>query len=130
MARLVEDLLLLAHLDAGQRAAQESVDVTFLALEALSDAKLMAPKHLWAFDAPDEACEIVGDENGVRRVIVNLVTNARRHTPAGTRVQLSVRDAGDSVVVDGRRLTVLEMDGRRVARVRVSAAVDTAPREA
>lgn len=37
---------------------------------------------------------------------------------------------GDSVVVDGRRLTVLEMDGRRVARVRVSAAVDTAPREA
>ena len=100
MARLVEDLLLLAHLDAGQRAAQESVDVTFLALEALSDAKLMAPKHLWAFDAPDEACEIVGDENGVRRVIVNLVTNARRHTPAGTRVQLSVRDAGDSVVVE------------------------------
>lgn len=100
MARLVEDLLLLAHLDAGQRAAQESVDVTFLALEALSDAKLMAPQHLWAFDAPDEACEIVGDENGVRRVIVNLVTNARRHTPTGTRVQLSVRDAADSVVVE------------------------------
>lgn len=99
MARLVEDLLLLAHLDAGDRAEQGVVDVTFLALEALSDAKLMAPRHVWAFDAPDEACEIVGDENGVRRVIVNLVTNARRHTPAGTRVRLTVRDAGGGVAV-------------------------------
>ena len=37
---------------------------------------------------------------------------------------------GDSVVVDGRRLTVLEMDGRRVARVRVSGAADTTSRDA
>ena len=37
---------------------------------------------------------------------------------------------GDNVVVDGRRLTVLEMDGRRVSRVRVSGAVDTVPRDA
>jgi len=37
---------------------------------------------------------------------------------------------GDSVVVDGRRLTVLEMDGRRVARVRVSGALDTVTRDA
>ncbi|CAN7402929.1 hemolysin family protein [Knoellia sp. LjRoot47] len=66
--------------------------------------------------------ELTGTELAVERysTVAGLVLEHLQDIPV----------VGDSVVVDGRRLTVLEMDGRRVARVRVSAAVDTAPREA
>lgn len=101
MSSLVEDLLLLARLDAGRELGHDEVDLSRLAVEIVDDARLLAPDHHWTLDLPDEAVELMGDERGLRQVVTNLVTNARLHTPAGTRVTVTVRPGSLTVADDG-----------------------------
>jgi two-component system OmpR family sensor kinase len=99
MSSLVEDLLLLARLDAGRPLAREEVDLTRLALEAVGDARVVGPEHRWRLDLPDEPVVAPGDEQRLHQVLTNLLNNARRHTPPGTSVTVGVRDDGDEVVL-------------------------------
>lgn len=99
MSSLVDDLLLLARLDAGRGLERLPVDLTRLAMEVVEDARLLAPDHHWVLDVGDEPVEVIGDERSLRQVITNLVSNARLHTPGGTTVRVSVRP-GEFVVAD------------------------------
>lgn len=99
MAGLVEDLLLLARLDSGRPLERTEVDVTRLLLEAVSDAQVVAPDHKWRLDLPDEPLSVLGDEPRLYQVITNLLTNARKHTPAGTTVTIGSRRLDKSTVV-------------------------------
>jgi two-component system OmpR family sensor kinase len=101
MSALVEDLLLLARLDAGRGLERAPVDVTRLAMEVVEDARLLAPDHQWVLDVGDAPVEVVGDERSLRQVVTNLVSNARLHTPAGTTVRVSVRPDEFVVADDG-----------------------------
>ena len=99
MAALVEDLLLLARLDAGRPLASEPVDLTMLLLEAVDDARVVAPDHHWRLELPEEsAIEVTGDELRLHQVVTNLLGNARRHTPPGTTVTVSAA-LGNPVVL-------------------------------
>lgn len=99
MTALVEDLLLLARLDAGRPLERTEVDVTRLLLETIGDAHAASPDHDWQLDLPDEPVEVEGDEARLRQVIINLLGNARRHTPAGTKVVASARTLDDQVEI-------------------------------
>lgn len=101
MTSLVEDLLLLARLDAGRPLAREPVDLTRLLLEAVADARVLAPEHHWRLELPGEAVEVLGDEQRLHQVVTNLLTNARKHTPTGTTVTVTARPAGFAVHDDG-----------------------------
>ncbi len=101
MTSLVEDMLLLARLDAGRALAQEPVDLTRLLVEAVSDARVLGPDHRWQLELPDAPLEVVGDEQRLHQVVTNLLTNARKHTPPGTTVTVSVRPDGFDVHDDG-----------------------------
>jgi two-component system OmpR family sensor kinase len=101
MSTLVEDLLLLARLDAGRELAREPVDISRLAVEVVGDARLLAPDHQWVLDVGDEAVEVTGDERSLRQVVTNLVANARVHTPAGTIITVTVRPGEVTVADDG-----------------------------
>jgi two-component system OmpR family sensor kinase len=101
MTRLVEDLLLLARLDAAQPLHRDPVDLTRLLLEAVSDARVVAPDHQWRLELPDEAVEVVGDGPRLHQVVSNLLANARRHTPAGTTVTVRALPDGFAVHDDG-----------------------------
>jgi two-component system OmpR family sensor kinase len=90
MRALVEDLLLLARLDAGRPLARDEVDLTLMALETVQDVQVLAPDHEWVLDLPDEPVTTLGDGPRLRQVLTNLLTNARRHTPPGTRVTVSL----------------------------------------
>nr|WP_276779578.1 HAMP domain-containing sensor histidine kinase [Actinomyces gerencseriae] len=107
MTRLVEDLLLLARLDAGRELRHDEVDLVGILLDAVSDAHAAGPDHTWdldlaVLDAPADLSEneledfepepplVLGDEARLRQVMVNLLANARVHTPAGSHVTVTL----------------------------------------
>ena len=100
MTSLVEDLLLLARLDAGRDLERRPVDLSRLLIDAVSDAHAAGPGHEWSLEAPEEPVVVPGDAVRLQQVIVNLLANARMHTPASTRVAISLGvEPGDFAVV-------------------------------
>jgi signal transduction histidine kinase len=110
MSVLVDDLLLLARLDAGRPLASEPVDLSRLCIDATSDAHAARRDHRWRLDLPDDPVVVLGDEHRLHQVLANLLSNAGKHTPAGTTVtvtltdsdpvQLSVHDDGPGIPPD------------------------------
>ena len=86
MTVLVQDLLLLARLDAGRPLEDAEVDLTRLVLDAVSDARIAAQGHHWQLELPAEPVTVVGDVDRLHQVLANLLSNARTHTPPGTTV--------------------------------------------
>ncbi len=99
MTTLVEDLLLLARLDAGRPLAHEPVDLVPLVVHAVSDAHAAGPEHRWHLDLPEEPVLVEGDEARLHQVVANLLGNARTHTPPGTDVTVGIRRDGGSAVL-------------------------------
>jgi two-component system OmpR family sensor kinase len=100
MTTLVEDLLLLARLDEGQPLKLCEVDLTQLVIETVNDEKVISPEHHWHLELPDEPLVVSGDAAQLRQVLVNLLSNARKHTAPGTTVVTGVKTAaGGGAVV-------------------------------
>ncbi|GGX38124.1 two-component sensor histidine kinase [Streptomyces chryseus] len=96
MTGLVEDLLLLARLDAGRplSSTYESTDLSPLVVDAVSDARVAGREHVWRLELPDDPVVVRGDPARLQQVLVNLLANARTHTPPGTTVTAAVRCGG------------------------------------
>lgn len=101
MGQLVDDLLLLARLDSGRPLSRDEVDLTRLALDSVSDARIASPDHRWQLELPEHPAMVIGDQHRLHQVIANLLANARTHTPPGTTVitQLIQHGAGRVEVV-------------------------------
>ena len=97
MTGLVEDLLLLARLDEGRELQRERVDLSRIVSDAVSDAHAAGPDHDWRMSMPDEQVYILGDAPRMHQVVVNLLANARVHTPAGTVVTVGIEPRGEHV---------------------------------
>ncbi len=112
MSTLVEDLLLLARLDAGRPLERAEVDLTRLVLDAVGDAHVAGRDHRWFPQLPDEPVTVTGDAHRLAQVVTNLFANARTHTLPGTtvtvtlghpvpgRVRLQVADDGPGIAPD------------------------------
>lgn len=96
MASLVEEMLTLARLDGNRALKRDNVDVIPLILDALSDAHVVAPDHAWELGEASDI-QVLGDEAALRQILTNLLANARVHTPAGTRVTVSLSRAPQGV---------------------------------
>lgn len=96
MTSLVEDLLLLARLDEGARDERTETDLGELVLDAAMDARVTASEHRWVLEVPEEPVTVLGNARQLSQVIVNLLSNARKHTPAGTTVAVRLRSASGS----------------------------------
>ena len=100
MGRLVEDLLMLARLDAQPRLERSDVDLTRIALDAVGDLGRTASEHRWQLDLPSEPVIVRGDAHALHQALANLLVNARTHTPPGTVVTVTVRPADAEEIVE------------------------------
>jgi two-component system, OmpR family, sensor kinase len=100
MTLLVEDLLLLARLDAGRPLQFEQTDLIPLVVDTVSDSRAAGMDHNWRLDLPDEPALVSADAARVQQVLVNLLGNARKHTPPGTTVTARVQRRGPWMCVD------------------------------
>jgi two-component system OmpR family sensor kinase len=89
---LVEDLLTLARLDEIRDAPHEPVDLAAIGRDGVDDARAAAPDRVVSLSA-DGPVIVSGDGDQLRQVLANLLRNALVHTPAGTPVEVTVRDA-------------------------------------
>jgi two-component system, OmpR family, sensor kinase len=99
MTAMVEDLLMLARLDAGRELAHEPVDLTHLLLDVVGDAVASSPEHQYELKLPDEPVTVAGDASRLHQVFANLLANSRVHTPPGTRVTVLLSSGSGTAVV-------------------------------
>ncbi|WP_344429439.1 HAMP domain-containing sensor histidine kinase [Amycolatopsis minnesotensis] len=99
MTTLVEDLLLLARLDSGRAVVHEPTDLSRLVADAVADAHVAGPDHRWLLDVPAEPITVLGDGDQLHQVLINLLNNARTHTPPGTEVATALSVEGVAVVL-------------------------------
>jgi two-component system, OmpR family, sensor kinase len=89
MRRLVADLLLLARTDVGRVVPRESCDLAQIVVEAAGELGPVSENHEIVLDVQPTPVEAVRDE--IHRLTINLLENALRHTPAGTRIHVTTR---------------------------------------
>jgi two-component system, OmpR family, sensor kinase len=99
MTTLVEDLLLLARLDSGRPLEHSTVDLSRLVVDAVSDARVAGPEHHWRLELPAEPVTVTGDGARLQQVLGNLLSNARTHTPTGTKVTTGLSTMENEVVL-------------------------------
>jgi signal transduction histidine kinase len=102
MARVVDDLLAVARLEAREVDMQASIDISHIARDVLA---LLAPlahaedKDV-ALSMPEKAVWIRGNAGVLERTLRNLVENSLRHTPPGSCVEVNVAPGVEVTVRD------------------------------
>ena len=102
MTELVDSLLMLARADEGRAPlAVESHDLTGLVNEAAETAQILAEaKNLKVeSEVPARPVLLAIDRNRIRQLLLNLVTNAVKYTPAGGEIGVGLTEDADSVQV-------------------------------
>jgi signal transduction histidine kinase len=99
MSRLVSDLLLLARADAGRPGPRRACDLAEIVAAALSEVEPVAAGHALTLRAAGPV-PVEGNPDELHRLAVNLLDNGARHTPEGTRIEVSVERRDGSAVLE------------------------------
>jgi two-component system OmpR family sensor kinase len=104
MARLVDDLMLLARLDladdgVSQQLDFHGVDLAELVRDAVADHHAIDDDHRVEVEGPGSVT-VSGDPERLMQVVSNLLANLRAHTPQGTSASIRLVEAGDGVSLE------------------------------
>ncbi len=112
LIRLTNDLLVLARSDTGRPLRNERVAIAPLVDDACRQAKLMGAERTITCEAVP-AVAVVGDRDAIKQVLLILLDNALKYTPAGGTitigaavldrgVALRIRDTGPGIAPEAR----------------------------
>jgi heavy metal sensor kinase len=102
MSELVENLLTLARADEGRAVlAVEPLDLRDLVNEASETAGMLGEQQQIAIrtEVPAAAVVVPVDRSRIRQLLLNLVTNAIKYTPAGGKVSIGLVDQGEAAAI-------------------------------
>src|SRR5262249_54111510 len=101
LARIVDDMFTLARADAGRRPlALGSFYLDELITETSRAASVLAARKRVTIEAAKSPeVPYYGDEHLLRQMLLNLLDNAIRHTPAGGRIRVSLDQPGSTCKV-------------------------------
>ena len=106
MTAMVDELLDVARLQAGQRLElqRETVDLLALARRVAAEQRRHAPSHSIVVEAEAEAESVEGEWDGSRieRVLANVIGNAAKYSPLSGEVRVLAAVEGDAAVVTVR----------------------------
>ena len=89
MSRLVQELLVLARADAGQRLDRDLVSLVPLVREVARQATLISSGGATVQLGPVDDAEVLGDRDYLKQLLLILADNALKYTPTSGRVTLS-----------------------------------------
>jgi PAS domain S-box-containing protein len=99
LASLVEDILLAGQLDTGSlRVEHEPFDAAAVARAAVEEARhRAATKAMLRISTSDDLPQVLGDEARTHQVLANLIDNAVKYSPSGSRVDVEVQREKGSI---------------------------------
>jgi signal transduction histidine kinase len=102
MIRLVGDLLLLAQADGGLPLRHEAVELDRIAAEVVQQVQVIAGRVRVRLHLPEdeEPIKVTGDADRLRELVLNLVDNAIKYTPAGGEVSVALTRTDNWVRLD------------------------------
>jgi len=105
MTELVDVLLTLARVDEGRMELhRESVDLGAVMREAFETAQILGEEARVeaALETPDELVVVEADQRRIGQLVMNLVTNAIKYTPAGGRIWMSLTGTATAATISVR----------------------------
>jgi heavy metal sensor kinase len=104
LSQIVESLIAMAQMDSttGKRV-HRGVDLRALATETIDQMRLLADEKDIAITSPSGAPAMAaGDRDRLKQILVNLLDNAIKYTPAGGKIAVDVEMTGDQVILTVR----------------------------
>lgn len=99
MRALVDQLLLIARLDAGQMPAEDGVALSSLMEEIALDMEPVAQERNITIETDLQPAFVRGNRALLTRAVINLVDNAIRYGREGGRIDMALaRDGGEAVI--------------------------------
>jgi two-component system, OmpR family, sensor kinase len=100
MSRLVHDLLMLARADAGQALPRETVAFSLLVEDVVEQARLLSRGRHRIKSEVGSGVEVVGNPDGLRQLVLLLLDNAVKYTPAGGHIGVRLGEDNSLVRLD------------------------------
>ena len=99
---IINEMLFVARADSGQIKIQENlINLNGLLQDIVDEQQVIftSKKQKRKIDLPERNVFLVGDIQYLRMALENLISNASKYTPDGGRVEVSLSDSTDEIII-------------------------------
>lgn len=102
LSKIVNDLMILSKLDSGQMQLEKSIfDLGELAASTTDQLTVLADEKQVSLSCSLRSqAKVEADRARIKQVLVNLIDNAIKYTPAGGRIEVSVRREDSNAIIE------------------------------
>ena len=115
LTRLVQGVLTVSRLEGGKfQLKREAVDIQAMCRNIVQNVGATTESHSFSFSCPDDLSLVWADDGCTEDVLVNLIDNAVKYSPAGTIISVELKERDHyvvaSVVDQGSGIEEKELD--------------------